>query len=240
MKSYAARGECPWINLICYVAGNVSQQRAVIVYFEVRWHLTMKLFPAKISVRETLQDLWRQRVTVYVDQRPPLERGLMNFQLQNFQLYNKLHKNWSRGKQLILFDCFPRDQSLSVFTKPRPITAIVVRAKYLHWKTHHFQKTSDRSFVSKKDTCIAHFPRLTPNVDHHFLRIFPWIFRKADTSDMQDATPPPPPSLTMPASSKCVSLGESGLLTDYIEGVCWNGSQHQSNVLCFCALYKTR
>ena len=36
--------------------------------------------------------------------------------------------------------------------------------------------------------------------------------------------PTPPPSLTMPASSKCVSLGESGLLTDYIEGVYWNGS----------------
>ena len=26
-----------------------------------------------------------------VDQRPPLQRGLMNFQLQNFQLYNKSH-----------------------------------------------------------------------------------------------------------------------------------------------------
>ena len=29
------------------------------------WHLTMKLFPAKISERATLQNLWRQRVTVH-------------------------------------------------------------------------------------------------------------------------------------------------------------------------------
>ena len=92
---------------------------------------------------------------MYVDRRPPLERGLMNFQLQNFKLYNKSHKDWWRGKQLILFDCFPCDQSLSVFTKPRPITAIVVRAKYLHWKTLHFQKTRDLSFVSKRDTFIT-------------------------------------------------------------------------------------
>ena len=35
-------------------------------YFNVTWHLTMKLFPAKISERVTLQSLWRQRVTVVV------------------------------------------------------------------------------------------------------------------------------------------------------------------------------
>ena len=29
----------------------------------------------------------------------PLQRGLMNFQLQNFQLYNKSLKDWSLGKQ---------------------------------------------------------------------------------------------------------------------------------------------
>ena len=44
---------------------------------------------------------------------------LMNFQLENFQLYDKSLKDWSLGKQLILFPSnlnvsFPRDQSLSV------------------------------------------------------------------------------------------------------------------------------
>ena len=32
-----------------------------------------------------------------VDRRPPLQRGLMNFQLQNFQLHKKLLKDWSLG-----------------------------------------------------------------------------------------------------------------------------------------------
>ena len=54
-----------------------------------------------------------------VDRQPPLERDLMNFQLQNFQLYNKSLKDWFLGKQLTLFVSnlnvsFPRDQSLSV------------------------------------------------------------------------------------------------------------------------------
>ena len=53
-----------------------------------------------------------------VDRRPPLQQGLMNFQLQNFQLFNKSHKDWSLWKQSILFPqeshCFPRVQS---FTK---------------------------------------------------------------------------------------------------------------------------
>ena len=38
-----------------------------------------------------------------VDRRPPLQLGLMNFQVQNFRLYNKSLKDWSLGKQLILF-----------------------------------------------------------------------------------------------------------------------------------------
>ena len=38
-----------------------------------------------------------------VDQQPPLQPGLMNFKLQNFRLYNKSLKDWSLGKQLILF-----------------------------------------------------------------------------------------------------------------------------------------
>ena len=38
-----------------------------------------------------------------VDRPLPLQRGLMNFQLQNFQLYNISLKDWSLWKQLILF-----------------------------------------------------------------------------------------------------------------------------------------
>ena len=50
----------------CYIAGNFFlAARALIGYFEVRWHLTMKLFPAKISERATLQNLWRQVATVH-------------------------------------------------------------------------------------------------------------------------------------------------------------------------------
>ena len=55
-----------------------------------------------------------------VDRQPPLQRVLMNFQLENFQLYDKSLKDcWFLGKQLILFPSnlnvsFPRDQSLSV------------------------------------------------------------------------------------------------------------------------------
>ena len=67
-----------------------------------------------------------------VYRRLPLQ-GLMNFQLQNFQLYNKLLKDWSVGRGLILIpeninvtrgtlrfsgkriNSLPTDQSLSVY-----------------------------------------------------------------------------------------------------------------------------
>ena len=40
--------------------------RALVGYFEVTWHLTIKLFPAKISERAKLQkNLWRQEVIVH-------------------------------------------------------------------------------------------------------------------------------------------------------------------------------
>ena len=38
-----------------------------------------------------------------VDRPPLLQQGLMSFQLQFFQLYNKSLKDWSFGKQLVLF-----------------------------------------------------------------------------------------------------------------------------------------
>ena len=59
-----------------------------------------------------------------VDRRPPLQRGLMNFQLQKFQLYNKLLKDCSLGKQLILFPVYSREKKLvSLGTSHRSLTA---------------------------------------------------------------------------------------------------------------------
>ena len=52
-------------NGFCYVAGNFfSTVHALISYFDVSWHLTMKLFPAKISEQATMQNPWCQRATV--------------------------------------------------------------------------------------------------------------------------------------------------------------------------------
>ena len=73
----------------CYMAGNVfPTARALVGYFEVTWHLTMKLFPAKISEWATLQTSMTSEgnsalLPANVDWRPPLQRGLMNFQLNN-------------------------------------------------------------------------------------------------------------------------------------------------------------
>ena len=124
-------------NLLLYSWKFLTTTRALTGYYEVTWHLTMKLFPAKISKRAKLQNLWRERITVHCYRgcwpQPPLQRGLMNFQLQNFQLSNKSLKDWSLVKRLIFFprnpnvsqlelrfsgikiNCFSRDQSLSVY-----------------------------------------------------------------------------------------------------------------------------
>ena len=71
----------------CYIAGIFFlTARTLIGYFEVTWHLTIKLFPAKISEWATLQKSMtsegnRALSPANVDRRPPLQRGLMNFQL---------------------------------------------------------------------------------------------------------------------------------------------------------------
>ena len=50
-------------NDCCHIAGIFFPTApALIVYFEVTWHLTMKLFAAKNCEQATLQNLWRQRV----------------------------------------------------------------------------------------------------------------------------------------------------------------------------------
>ena len=79
-------------------------------HWVLRGHMT--------SNNETVsrQNLWAGNITktmtsegksallpASVDRRPPLQRGLMNFQLQNFPLNNKSLKDWSLGKQFVLF-----------------------------------------------------------------------------------------------------------------------------------------
>ena len=96
----------------CYIAGNFfPTTRALIGYFEVTRHLTMKLFPDKsLSGQRCVTSGGNNALLpTNVDGRPPLQRGLMNFQLQNFQLYNKSLR-FSGNK----INCFPREQSLSV------------------------------------------------------------------------------------------------------------------------------
>ena len=50
----------------------------------------------------------------------------MNFQLQNFQLYNKLLKDWFRGKQLILFS-----SNLNVFRGEAGVRSIAAISNFL-------------------------------------------------------------------------------------------------------------
>ena len=72
----------------------------------------MKLFPAKLSERATLQNPWRQRVTALfsanVDPRPPLQRGLLNIQgsasgdIETFEKQNELFSSEPVIKCLLL------------------------------------------------------------------------------------------------------------------------------------------
>ena len=55
------------------------------------------------------------------DRRPSLQRGLMNF-----QRYNKLLKDWFRGKQLILFS-----SNLNVFRGEAGVRSIAAFSSFL-------------------------------------------------------------------------------------------------------------
>ena len=44
-----------------------------------------------------------------VDRRRPQQRGLMNFKLHNFQLYNKSVKDWYLGKQFFIYTFFSQN-----------------------------------------------------------------------------------------------------------------------------------
>ena len=86
----------------CYIAGNFFPAVFTLIgYFEVTWQVTMKLFQAKIFEWATLQN--KCTVTHKCWPMTTIAASLMNFQLQNFQLYNKSLKDWCQGKQLICF-----------------------------------------------------------------------------------------------------------------------------------------
>ena len=125
-------------NCFCYVAGNFfSTVHALIGYFAVTWHLTMKLFPAKISEQATMKNPWPHRATMHCYQwlLTAWEIYFHKFVLKKVfflhGLYNKSLKDWSLGKQLSLFpsnlnvslssasgnkiNVFPWNQSLNVY-----------------------------------------------------------------------------------------------------------------------------
>ena len=95
----------------------------LIGYFAVTWHLSIELFPANSlwagnSAKSMTSEGNSALLPANVDRRPPLLLPLLVFL---FVLYNKSLNDWSLGKQFILFlsgnkmNCFPRDQSLSVY-----------------------------------------------------------------------------------------------------------------------------
>ena len=82
--------------------------------------LTMKLFPAKITERATLQkSMTSESNSTNVDRRPPLQRGLMNFQLLNSKLYNKL----------LLSNLLYRDQYLKILVPWETVSFVSLEPK---------------------------------------------------------------------------------------------------------------
>ena len=110
-----------------YIAGIFFQQRTLdlVGYFEVTWHLTMKLFLVKISKRAKLQNLWRQKVTVHCYRQCwrttavtarfnkfPASKFPTIYQLYNESLEPDRFPQLLLGKQRFSGDkvnCFPRD-----------------------------------------------------------------------------------------------------------------------------------
>ena len=101
-----------------YIAENFSPTaRALIGYFELTWHLTIKLFPAKSlwagnSANSMTSEGNSALLPANVDRRSPLLLLLLFF---FFLLYNKSLNDWPLGKQLILFP-----ENLNVLPKAQP------------------------------------------------------------------------------------------------------------------------
>ena len=84
-----------------YIAGNFfTASFTLIGYFKVTWQLAMKLFQAKISewAHWKIYDVRRQQCSVTCKcSLMTIVTASLNFQLQNFQLYNKSLKDWYQG-----------------------------------------------------------------------------------------------------------------------------------------------
>ena len=106
--------------------------------FSSRSHETSKenCFQSK-SLSEKHCQIYSALLPTNVDRRPQLQRGLMNFQLQKFQLIY-ITNHWSLEKQLILIpsnllrssrnkmNCLPRDQCLILTSFPGQTTEVCI------------------------------------------------------------------------------------------------------------------
>ena len=91
----------PWFLMLYLVFPTAY---ALIGYFEVTWRLTMKLSRQNLWAGNIAKSIMskgkRALLPTIVDQRPLFQRGLMNLQLEKFQLYNKSLNDLSFGKQV--------------------------------------------------------------------------------------------------------------------------------------------
>ena len=81
-----------------------------------------------------------------VDRRPSIQWGLMNFQPQNFQLYNRSLKDWSFGKQSILFNSGPVIKCLMFY---RSVTSLPLR-RFVFYTKAIAKRESCESLVTKR------------------------------------------------------------------------------------------
>ena len=99
---------CVWTDNIsnCYIAEFFAPAAHTLIgYFEVTWHLTIKLFPSKSlwagnSAKSMTSEGNSALLPANVDQRLPL---LLPLHVFLFVLYNKSLNDWSLGKQNQLF-----------------------------------------------------------------------------------------------------------------------------------------
>ena len=93
--------------IICYIAEFFTPTAgALIGYFEVTGHVTIKLYPAKSlwagsRAKSMTSEGNSALLPANVDRRPPLL--LLPLHVFLFVLYNKSLNDWSLGTQLILF-----------------------------------------------------------------------------------------------------------------------------------------
>ena len=88
---------------LCYITGNYFPTVCTLITLRSHDIYQWNCFNSAISKVCMLSAGDSALLPRNVDQRPPLQHGLINFQYQNFQLYDKSLKDWSLRKQLIFF-----------------------------------------------------------------------------------------------------------------------------------------